>query len=206
MSDHSSRRRTKAPDRRAEILAASARVFAEKGYQRATTRDIAESAQVAEGTIYNYFASKDEILVALMMDLKQSQRLETPVNPGTPSEPRALLLQLLNDRQSFVSENYGTLKAVLAEILVNPALNERYYRELVEPVYQHLEEHIQARADQGEIDFEDTVVATRIILGTVMGLFLLHTLGDPVVRDKWDEMPNRVVDLLFDGRDDPAGK
>ena len=193
------KRKRKVPDRRSEILTAAAKVFSEKGYQRTTTRDIAEAAQVSEGTIYNYFKSKDELLIALMMDLKDGLQLESKLDRGSTAGSRSLVLDLLNDRQNFVSENYGTLKAVLAEILVNPELNERYYRELVEPVFKHLETHLKAHSDRGQIEVEDTAIATRIILGTIMGLFLLHTLGDPVVRENWEKMPDQVVDLLFDG-------
>jgi AcrR family transcriptional regulator len=52
--------------RRREILEAAARVFARRGFDRATTRDIAREAEVSEGTIYNYFASKQELVTALV--------------------------------------------------------------------------------------------------------------------------------------------
>ena len=52
--------------RRREILESAARVFARRGFDKATTRDIAQEAEVAEGTIYNYFASKQELVNALV--------------------------------------------------------------------------------------------------------------------------------------------
>jgi AcrR family transcriptional regulator len=50
---------------RARILAAAEEMFRRKGYAGATTTGIAEVAGIAEGTIFNYFASKAEILVAV---------------------------------------------------------------------------------------------------------------------------------------------
>lgn len=44
------------------ILQAAVKVFADKGFFRATIDDIAREAGVAVGTIYNYFASKDQVL------------------------------------------------------------------------------------------------------------------------------------------------
>ena len=44
--------------RKSQILGAASAVFGKKGYQRATTREIAAEANVGEGTIYNYFANK----------------------------------------------------------------------------------------------------------------------------------------------------
>ena len=47
------------------ILDASARIFHEQGYRRATTNDIADEADVSVGSLYQYFPNKDALLVAL---------------------------------------------------------------------------------------------------------------------------------------------
>jgi AcrR family transcriptional regulator len=47
------------------IVEAAARVFDERGYAAATTNHVAEGAGVSIGSLYQYFASKDELLVAL---------------------------------------------------------------------------------------------------------------------------------------------
>ncbi len=48
--------------KREDILIAALEVFAEKGFQRATIKDIAERAEIGKGTIYEYFKDKDEII------------------------------------------------------------------------------------------------------------------------------------------------
>ena len=52
-------------DRHEQILEAAAAVFANKGYYGARVADIASRAHVADGTIYLYFRSKEDILAAL---------------------------------------------------------------------------------------------------------------------------------------------
>src|SRR5438093_6956093 len=49
-------------DKRAMILRAATRVFARNGYFNSKVADIARAAEVADGTVYLYFKSKDEIL------------------------------------------------------------------------------------------------------------------------------------------------
>jgi TetR/AcrR family fatty acid metabolism transcriptional regulator len=49
-------------DKRAMILRAATRVFARNGYFNSKVADIARSAKVADGTVYLYFKSKEEIL------------------------------------------------------------------------------------------------------------------------------------------------
>ena len=48
------------------ILEAATRLFAEKGYEAATTAEIAEAAEVGVGTLFRYAGSKAELLVAVM--------------------------------------------------------------------------------------------------------------------------------------------
>src|SRR6478609_7124628 len=45
------------------IADAAARLFAERGYENVTVTDVARAAQVAEQTVYNYFASKELLVV-----------------------------------------------------------------------------------------------------------------------------------------------
>jgi AcrR family transcriptional regulator len=61
------RERTKAANREA-ILAAAKRVFAQLGYEAATVRDIIRGTDLASGTFYNYFKSKEEVFEALADD------------------------------------------------------------------------------------------------------------------------------------------
>ncbi|GIH92969.1 TetR family transcriptional regulator [Planobispora siamensis] len=65
-------RRPGSADTRGEILAAARKIFAEKGYDKATIRGIAREAGVDPALVHHYFASKDGIFVAAM---------ELPVNP-----------------------------------------------------------------------------------------------------------------------------
>ncbi|MBI3438776.1 MAG: TetR/AcrR family transcriptional regulator [Proteobacteria bacterium] len=61
------RERTKVANRLA-ILAAARKVFALLGYEAATVRDIIRGTDLASGTFYNYFRSKEEVFEALADD------------------------------------------------------------------------------------------------------------------------------------------
>lgn len=70
-------------DKQEKILAAAAAVFASRGYFGARVSDIAERAQVADGTIYLYFRSKEEILMELfeMATLRFLRRVREELAP-----------------------------------------------------------------------------------------------------------------------------
>jgi len=61
------RERAKAANRQA-ILIAARRVFAQLGYDAATVRDVIRGTELASGTFYNYFRSKEEVFEALADD------------------------------------------------------------------------------------------------------------------------------------------
>src|SRR5437870_7586275 len=54
--------RNSSADKRAAILRPATRVFARNGYFNSKVADIAHAADVADGTVYLYFKSKEEIL------------------------------------------------------------------------------------------------------------------------------------------------
>lgn len=50
---------------RRRILAAAVQMFRSRGFEAATTRDIAEAARIASGTLFNYFPTKEAIVLCL---------------------------------------------------------------------------------------------------------------------------------------------
>jgi AcrR family transcriptional regulator len=73
--------------RRTQILDAATQVFARKGFNRATIRDVAKVAGVADGTIYNYFANKTDLLFGLLDRLNDTER--RPASLALPGQSRA---------------------------------------------------------------------------------------------------------------------
>jgi AcrR family transcriptional regulator len=63
------RRQRERVARRDDILRAAREVFGSHGFQAATLDDIAARAELAKGTLYNYFHSKDEIFRQIVADL-----------------------------------------------------------------------------------------------------------------------------------------
>ena len=67
----SSRRARKKAESRERILAAAIRIFSERGIEEATVDEIASAADVGKGTIYNYFQTKEEIVVAFLIGIEK---------------------------------------------------------------------------------------------------------------------------------------
>src|SRR5512141_1270319 len=70
MTVHSAAERT--GDKRERILTAAERIFARHGFYAAKVSDVAREAGVADGTIYLYFKSKDDLLISVF-ELRMQQ-------------------------------------------------------------------------------------------------------------------------------------
>ncbi|MFZ2631412.1 MAG: TetR/AcrR family transcriptional regulator [Desulfosalsimonadaceae bacterium] len=63
-------------DKRKRILVAAEKIFAEKGYENATIQDIASAAGVGDGTVYDYFKNKEDLLFSTLMEGFQPSSLK----------------------------------------------------------------------------------------------------------------------------------
>ena len=66
--EFSSKRELTKTNNRSLIIASGINVFVDKGVAEATVRDIIRATGLASGTFYNYFKSKEEVLVAIFDD------------------------------------------------------------------------------------------------------------------------------------------
>jgi AcrR family transcriptional regulator len=74
-------------DKRTRLVAAASSVFAEKGYASTRVADIAARAEVGKGTVYEYFASKEELLFAVFESINQdvAARMDSALDEGGSS-------------------------------------------------------------------------------------------------------------------------
>jgi AcrR family transcriptional regulator len=61
---------------RERIIDAARQLFAAKGFEASTTRDIADAAGIASGTLFNYFATKEDIVASLAAESVAETNLE----------------------------------------------------------------------------------------------------------------------------------
>src|SRR5437588_6068188 len=182
-------------DRRKQILDAATRVFAEKGFHRATIKEIARVAGIADGTIYTYFASKDEVLLAVLDRLNETTERKQQFVLGDEQDLKAFFRAYLQQRMALLWPNAEVFRVVLPELLVNGGLRRQYYEQVIAPTIAVGEQFFQAHNEQLQINIPLTV---RAIAGTLLGLLLLQLLGDETLARQWEELPDVLTTLFFD--------
>lgn len=78
-------------DRRVQIIAAARRAFAAKGLSKVTLRDVFRESGMSAGAVYNYFESKDDLILAVT----EAGMAETLSAFGTPNSTELGLSQLI---------------------------------------------------------------------------------------------------------------
>lgn len=156
-----------AEHRRSQILLGAAKVFAEKGYHKATTKEIAQMAGVAEGTIYNYFTNKRELLLA-MIELIATQSFRSLITEHPPADPKEFLILLLRDRYQLAKQRGYLIAPIMAEIFTDAELREEVYRKIAMPIAALLEQYIQNHIDSGQFRPVNPMVVTRAFIGSIV--------------------------------------
>ncbi len=171
-------RRERLKRHRAErILEAAAAVFARKGFHPATIREIAERADVAEGTIYNYFADKQDLLVSMAHYLIASSTGRA-LAEFEGDDDRGFMIGLLADRFQFAGENYDFIRALMAHVWQDQDFRRQYLGEVVQPLIGALEQHLKRRIEAGSVRPLNTPIIIRAMLGSFLVFLLLAEPGD----------------------------
>lgn len=193
------RRERRIAAKRELILETAARLFAEKGFHRTTTRDIADAADVSEGTLYNYFVNKEDLLFGIMENLVAAQDLAGQLDHSVGMDAREFFRIILHQRKAYIDEYDDLLHSILSEILVDPDLCRRYYEQIYRPSLQQLEEHLRARIETGQLQAIDPSRAARFVMALLFGLYFMDVVGDPQVMPGWNDLTDVIVRILFDG-------
>src|SRR3989440_9968270 len=105
-------------DRREQIIDAAMRAFSQKGFTRATNKDIAREAEITTGLIYYYFESKEALLKAIL-EARSPIQLLVSLQPTAVEMPPESFIRLMIQRVLGIveSENFvGLVRVLLPEM------------------------------------------------------------------------------------------
>jgi AcrR family transcriptional regulator len=105
--------------RRSRVLAAAIELASEGGYDAVQMRDVATQAQVALGTIYRYFTSKDQLLAAALVEWSSDLGRKLAQRPAKGDNPADRVVDVLR-RASRAMERNPTLTSALVTAIASP--------------------------------------------------------------------------------------
>ena len=149
-----SARRALAEQRKAQILSAAATVFAAEGFERARISDIAREAGIAEGSIYNYFKNKSDLLVSIPRQAVQAtlESMSTRMAAITDesSSPEQMLTTLVQNFIATIHQNAHIFRILLSALpTMSQSTREKYLNQVVLYGMTMLESYFKEQIDHG---------------------------------------------------------
>lgn len=158
--------------RRGEILDAAKAVFAERGYHAASINKIIERADIARGTFYLYFTSKETVFDAILDEALlglTSRILPVQIGPGAPS-PRAQLEENLTRVLAFVLADRPLIHLLLEHGLAPGSEGAARVDAFFEHVRVLIEASLTHGVDMGLVRPCRIDLAAAAVLGAVRGV------------------------------------
>ncbi|GAA3591393.1 hypothetical protein GCM10022419_087720 [Nonomuraea rosea] len=176
-------RREQAEWRREQLLDAALRVFADKGVDGATVKDLAQAAEVTPGLLYRYFDSKEALVQALLTERGFLPQLRERLAGEHDARPAAeVLAGLLGAFDRLLADNADLVTVFFSAGHARAALGE-----LAAEGQRLIGDFLAARAAAGELRPHDSAMAARTLFATVA---IGRRTGSPVD-------VAQLVELLF---------
>jgi len=182
------------------IREAAIRVFAREGFHRARMETIAHEAGVAVGTIYNYFESKRDVLLAVFeAEFEEQISFFEGLQESGLSVPEQIA-QILQDHFSLLRE-----RTELAQVLLQERFNpgegfkeklSNFHRKVVE----RIEALIQEGIDQGWVRPCDPRIIAPALFAIVQSIGsweMIHS--GTVVGELFQTAPTELADFIWNG-------
>jgi TetR/AcrR family transcriptional regulator, transcriptional repressor of aconitase len=170
-------------ERREQILAAARRCFLRAGFHGTSMQDLFAEAHLSSGAVYGYFASKDDVIVAIAEEnMREIVAMIQTVAADEPDRSVGAIMAGIFEivRTKHADDGLGGLALLVwAEALSNPELKTKL-TSLLTKLRTDLAKAIRDRQRTGQItsDVKADAVAG-LLIATVPGFILQLTLVGP---------------------------
>jgi AcrR family transcriptional regulator len=190
--------------RRRDILDAAARLFKRDGFAAASIDEIAANATLSAGTVYNYFPSKGDLLLALVaLDGQEVRAAGAAIVAAPPSDPVKAVCRLLEVYvdHALVHLDKRLWRQMMANALAfaDTALGAGY-RELDRKLAEQVADLCRALQSRGRlarhVDCDD---AGQILFFVCNSLFMEFVADDAMSRPRMKDRLFCQVKLVLGG-------
>jgi len=146
------------PDKEIRIINAAINIFSEKGFEATRTREIAERAGIAEGTIFRYFPTKDAILermVPLLIRVmlpRFTGPIERIIKNHAADSVENILFEIITDRLHMIRDNERFIKSVVPELIHRAPLMQQMETNVLPVIEQFVGKVVEYGKSRNELD------------------------------------------------------
>jgi AcrR family transcriptional regulator len=194
--DKLSRHERRAAETKKRILRAARVVFAKRGYGRASTKEIAEEADVAEAGIFYHFENKRGLLKAVIEGVMEELLGSTATIPQDDWIPWAA--EVLHRRVELIRRDSALISVLIQEVRLDEELRQIYRDRVFQATVNELKVRLDELMAEGKIRPINTLVAARAIFGSYLS-FLMPLLDSELESLSSEEIVATLVDIYSRG-------
>lgn len=159
------------------IAEAAARVFAAKGYASATTKEIAQEADIGESTLYNYFDSKRDILFAILDGTTPPMLLPLLGLDKIDPRDREALIGVFEKTLEISKEQLPFTRALISEAWLDDDILDKFIVKRAQQAHQVLAAYLARQAAAGICCSADPATSAWLVISMFSGLVLATARG-----------------------------
>jgi AcrR family transcriptional regulator len=185
---------------RTRILQAAQHLFASQGFDGTTTRDLAQKAGVAEGTLFRHFPNKKAILIEVATSGWVEILTDLLTELSEMGSYKAVA-QVMRRRMWNMQKNADMMRVCFMEAQFHPDLRDRIQSEVIEKMTDVAEAFFQTAMDKGIYRKTDAKLVAKVFLGmfAVAG-FSHNTLMEPDASpQEMQKMAEGLADIFLNG-------
>jgi AcrR family transcriptional regulator len=200
-------RQRRKQDRPQELLDAALMLFVEKGFAATRTEEVALRAGVSKGTLYLYYASKEELLKAVIREnmsqlISEGQELALEFQ-GSMAELLSHLMHTWWERVGSTPAS-GIHKIMLTEVRNFPDIAQFYQDEVIGPAHQLIGGVLSRGIQRGEFRAVPVTEVTQMLIAPLIFMALhQHSFGACQLKNIKHPAPadliNAQMDLVLGG-------
>jgi AcrR family transcriptional regulator len=198
--------RVAAEDRRQQIVDVARELFASRGFEGTTTRELAEHAGINEALIFRHFPSKEELYWAVLQNMIDMR--------GTKDRLREHLGAGMSDHETFTAVAQDILnrsvlltRLLFYSVLEKHELSDRFFATHVTAYHEILADYIRRGIRDGRFRDVDPLLAARAFIGMFSYHFQIQELfgGKHQCEFETKKVIEQQVDIWLEGMK-PAAK
>jgi len=185
---------------RTRILSAALRLFASQGFDGTTTRDLAQAAGVAEGTLFRHFANKKAILIEVATNGWVEILTDLLTELSEMGSYKAVA-QVMRRRMWNMHKNVDLMRVCFMEAQFHPDLRDRIQLEVIDKMSDVAEAFFQTAMDRGIYRQTNAKLVAKVFLGMfAIAGFSNNTLMQPDASpEEMKEMAEGLADIFLNG-------
>ena len=188
--------------RQEQILDAAIRVFSKRGFTAATTAEIAKTAGIAEGTIYNYYKNKRDLFISAMHRYIVPEPIVGLIQRAQTEDDSNLISALVNDRLSRDFREMDIFLLLMSELYRDKGMRQQYLEDVTNPIINELEKYLKSIVSSGRARPMNIEVTARILVGLMIGLVIVKKVeGEqgPLNRLPSNEVVSEITRYILSG-------